>query len=53
MSETKEPKEPKHKKEKKSDIHKQIVYHSSSGLELSKDQLSLMTLFQKKPVSKY
>ncbi|VVC99900.1 unnamed protein product, partial [Leptidea sinapis] len=43
-SDTKEKKKDK----KGTDIHRQIVYKSSSGIELSMDQLSQMTLFQKK-----
>lgn len=35
------------KKDKK-DFHKQIVYKSSNGLELSKEQLTQMTIFQRK-----
>ncbi|PZC84037.1 bumetanide-sensitive sodium-(potassium)-chloride cotransporter isoform X1 [Helicoverpa armigera] len=36
------------KKDKKNDMHRQIVYNTSTGLELSKDQLSRMTIFQRK-----
>ncbi|XP_059061595.1 bumetanide-sensitive sodium-(potassium)-chloride cotransporter [Achroia grisella] len=36
------------KKDKKMDFHRQIVYKTSNGLEISKDQLSQMSLFQKK-----
>ncbi|XP_063539884.1 bumetanide-sensitive sodium-(potassium)-chloride cotransporter [Cydia strobilella] len=38
-------------KKKPMDIHRQIVYKASSGVELSKDQLSQMTIFQKKQES--
>ncbi|KAJ8718570.1 hypothetical protein PYW08_002807 [Mythimna loreyi] len=36
------------KKDKKNDMHRQIVYNSSTGLELSKEQLTQMTIFQRK-----
>ncbi|XP_026325833.1 bumetanide-sensitive sodium-(potassium)-chloride cotransporter isoform X2 [Hyposmocoma kahamanoa] len=40
------------KKEKKPlDMHRQIVYKTSNGTELSKDQLSQMSIFQKKQES--
>lgn len=39
------------KKDKKPvDMHQQIVYKASNGIELSKDQLSQMSIFQKKQV---
>ncbi|CAH2049309.1 unnamed protein product, partial [Iphiclides podalirius] len=42
-------KEKEKKKDKKPlDFHKQIVYKSSSGLEVSTDQLTQMTIFQRK-----
>lgn len=47
ISETNSTKERK-KKDKKNDMHRQIVYNTSTGLELSKDQLSQMTIFQRK-----
>ncbi|KAJ2938440.1 hypothetical protein O0L34_g12880 [Tuta absoluta] len=39
------------KREKKTDIHRQIVYKSSTGIELSKDQIHQMTIFQRKQSS--
>ncbi|XP_068622442.1 bumetanide-sensitive sodium-(potassium)-chloride cotransporter [Battus philenor] len=49
ISEKCDTKEKEKKKDKKPmDFHKQIVYKSSSGLEVSTDQLSQMTLFQRK-----
>lgn len=39
-------------KKKPVDIHRQIVYKASNGLELSQDQLKQMTIFQKKQVSR-
>ncbi|CAH1637260.1 unnamed protein product [Spodoptera littoralis] len=47
ISETNSTKERK-KKDKKNDMHRQIVYNTSTGLELSKDQLTQMTIFQRK-----
>lgn len=46
--------EPKDKKKDKkaNDIHRQIVYKASNGVEISKDQLSQMSIFQKKQVNK-
>lgn len=42
----------KRKKDKKlNDIQRQIVYNTSTGLELSKDQLAQMNIFQKKQES--
>lgn len=40
------------KKDKKPlDMHRQIVYKSSNGTELSKDQLSRMSIFRDKQVN--
>ncbi|CAH0588109.1 unnamed protein product [Chrysodeixis includens] len=41
-------KERKKKDKRQNDMHRQIVYNSSNGLELSKDQLSQMTIFHRK-----
>ncbi|RVE49975.1 hypothetical protein evm_005443 [Chilo suppressalis] len=43
-------KEPKDKKKYKKalDVHPQIIYKASNGVEISKDQLSQMTIFQRK-----
>ncbi|GBP07687.1 Bumetanide-sensitive sodium-(potassium)-chloride cotransporter [Eumeta japonica] len=45
ISETK-----KEKTRKPMDIHRQIVYRASNGVELSKDQLTQMSIFQRKQV---
>lgn len=47
ISECKDVREKK-KNRKPNDIHRQIVYNTSTGIELSKDQLSQMSLFQRK-----
>ncbi|XP_075979531.1 sodium potassium chloride cotransporter [Anticarsia gemmatalis] len=44
-------KERKKKDKKLNDMHRQIVYNTSTGLELSKDQLAQMSIFQKKQES--
>ncbi|CAG9790969.1 unnamed protein product [Diatraea saccharalis] len=38
----------KRKDKKMTDIHRQIIYKASNGVEISKDQLSQMTIFQRK-----
>ncbi|XP_037292451.1 bumetanide-sensitive sodium-(potassium)-chloride cotransporter [Manduca sexta] len=50
ISECKE-KDKKKKERKPNDMHRQIVYNTASGLELSKFQLAQMSLFQKKQES--
>ncbi|XP_013170026.1 PREDICTED: bumetanide-sensitive sodium-(potassium)-chloride cotransporter [Papilio xuthus] len=48
-SDKEKDKEREKKKDKKPiDFHKQIIYKSSSGLEVSNDQLSQMSIFQRK-----
>lgn len=42
------------KNDKKSlDMHQQVVFKASNGIELSKDQLTQMSIFQKKQVGKH
>ncbi|CAK1580927.1 unnamed protein product [Parnassius mnemosyne] len=53
ISEKGDSKEKEREKEKKKDkkplnFHKQVIYKSSSGLEMSSDQLSQMSIFQRK-----
>ncbi|XP_013140299.1 PREDICTED: bumetanide-sensitive sodium-(potassium)-chloride cotransporter-like [Papilio polytes] len=48
-SDKEKEKEKEKKKDKKPvDFHKQIIYKSSSGLEVSNDQLTQMSIFQRK-----
>lgn len=50
-SDKEKEKEKEKKKDKKPvDFHKQIIYKSSSGLEVSNDQLTQMSIFQRKQV---
>lgn len=40
----------KRKNKKSNDMHRQVIYNTASGLELSKEQLTQMTIFQRKQV---
>lgn len=51
ISECNSTREKKKKDKRSNDIYRQIVYNTSTGLELSKDQLTQMSIFQKKQES--
>ncbi|XP_041980444.1 bumetanide-sensitive sodium-(potassium)-chloride cotransporter [Aricia agestis] len=48
ISEKSDTKDRKKEKEKKKDIHRQVIYKTSSGFEVSTEQLAQMSIFKRK-----